>query len=316
MAYNLVVPYAMIEKTNKQYYSYCGKIYPTKMLMWEKIRKKHSTINSSNILLLNIGTYLKHGPFQKAPQHIYENPLLNFAIKRPSSIVIQEFYIRRKAYYNCLERTFQDYDKAKGYAQLMTLRVKYTFKQRLHPEVPKELNILKKIRYFCFSSRIWLSVWKNCYYYRCFAAHNFKQFKLRLLNELNLYRMRHNANPVIVKNLATKLAEAYLQRILNTGLKFTSQSDLQYYESSPYYFAPLFFKKWYDEGKHYRYGSQIEIRGTEHFTAMIWKAVKYVGIAVKEVNNIVHMYIVFQPKPNGIKLFLSNVEKRKYSFPI
>uniref|UniRef100_A0A0K0G221 SCP domain-containing protein n=1 Tax=Strongyloides venezuelensis TaxID=75913 RepID=A0A0K0G221_STRVS len=112
--------------------------------------------------------------------------------------------------------------------------------------------------------------------------------------------MRHNAKPVTVK------------KILNTGLEFTNKRGLQNYKSLPYYFAPFLFKKWYDGSKHYKYDTQTAITGTEHFTAMVWKAVKYIGIAVKEVNNIVHIYIIFEPTPNGVKLFSSNVQRRKY----
>uniref|UniRef100_A0A0K0G219 SCP domain-containing protein n=1 Tax=Strongyloides venezuelensis TaxID=75913 RepID=A0A0K0G219_STRVS len=316
MAYDLAVPYAILKDGRKESYLYCDNEYRTKWQMWEEILKKHLTINSSNIILFNIGTHIKRGPFQKAPQDIYENPLQNFAIKRQTPIIIKEYCNRLGFYYSCLERMFIDYNMALGYARLMTLKVKYTYKLKVHPKVPRELNILKKVECNSFSNRIWHIVWKNCFYYRCFAAHDFMEFKLRLLTELNYYRLRHNANPVKFRKLTTMVAEGYLQRILNTGLKFTDQKVLQYYESSPYYFAPLFLKKWYDERKYYKYGTNLAITGTEHFTAMVWKSVKHVGIAVKEVNNIIHMYIVFQPTPNGLNLFSSNIERKKFSFRI
>uniref|UniRef100_A0A0N5BQH7 SCP domain-containing protein n=1 Tax=Strongyloides papillosus TaxID=174720 RepID=A0A0N5BQH7_STREA len=314
MAYDFAVTYSMLKMGEKEFYSYCSNIYQTKDQMMKEIVKDHPFVSLSKIVLLNIGTYHNSENFQRVVQHIYENPFPEFVNRSLSPVVIKVFCYHGITYYNCLYRVFEDYEKAKIYARLMDIKVKFDFKNNYHPKAPKELDVKKKVGYFRFSDRVWRNVWKDCYYYKCFAENGFAQFKLRLLNEMNYYRMKHNAKPVKVKKIATQLAEAYLERILTTDGRFTDKKLLQNYEASPYYFAPLFFKKWYDESKHYNYKTKVAITGTEHFTAMVWKAVKYVGIAVREVNNIVHMFVVFEPLPNDVKLFSPNVQKRKYKF--
>uniref|UniRef100_A0A0K0G222 SCP domain-containing protein n=1 Tax=Strongyloides venezuelensis TaxID=75913 RepID=A0A0K0G222_STRVS len=312
MAYDLAVTYAMLKMGKKEFYSYCSNTYQTKYQMLEEIIEDHPFVSRSKIILLNIGTYRTPENFQRTVKYIYENPFPVIVDKKLSPVVIQEFCYLGITYYYCFHKVFKDYKKATIYARFMGIKVRFDFKNKYHPKVPKELDVQKKVGYIGFSDRVWRRIWKNCYYYKCFAAHDFLQFKLKLLYEMNYYRMKHNAKPVKIKKLATQLAEAYLKSILNEELKFTDNRVLQYYESLPYYFAPLLFKKWYDESKYYRYGTKEAIPGTEHFTAMVWKAVKNIGIAVREVNEMFHMLVVFEPLPNGVNLFSSNVKKRKY----
>uniref|UniRef100_A0A0N5BQH6 SCP domain-containing protein n=1 Tax=Strongyloides papillosus TaxID=174720 RepID=A0A0N5BQH6_STREA len=206
---------------------------------------------------------------------------------------------------------FDDYKGAEIYAHLMDLKVRFIFKNNLNPKVPKEMDVVRKVGWFSFSEIIWHRVWKNCYYYKCFAANGFKQFKLRILNEINFYRMLHNSKPVRVHQASTKRAETYLEIILKTEGKHLDRRLLQNFKSSPYYFAPLIVKNWYDENKLYNFKTKVAIAGTEHFTAMVWKAVKHIGIAIKEINDRIYMVVVYEPIPNGVKLFFSNVQKRR-----
>uniref|UniRef100_A0A0K0G226 SCP domain-containing protein n=1 Tax=Strongyloides venezuelensis TaxID=75913 RepID=A0A0K0G226_STRVS len=313
MTFDLAVTYTMMKVGRREMYLYCERMYSTKKQMFEGILKNHPTIKMTKIVLLNLGTHLTHENFQKAAEYIYENPFPAYASRQLASVVIQEFCYHGRVQYYCLERTFQDYKRAKLYALLMEFKLRFTFKKMKSPRLPKEVNILRKVGWFSFSDIIWRKVWKNCYFYSCYAANGFKQFKLRILNEINNYRSLHNSKPVKFHRASTKLAELYLENILNTDAKHLNRRLLQNYESSPYYFAPLLVKKWYDENKYYKYGNKVAITGTEHFTSIVWRAVTHVGIAVREVNQILHMLVVFEPLPNGVKLFSSNVKRRKYT---
>uniref|UniRef100_A0A0K0G224 SCP domain-containing protein n=1 Tax=Strongyloides venezuelensis TaxID=75913 RepID=A0A0K0G224_STRVS len=313
MAYDLAITYTMMKVGKRDMYLYCERMYSTKKQMFEGILKNHPRVKLTNIVLLNLGTHLTHKNFQKVAEYIYENPLPAYAGRQFSSVVIQEFCYHGRVQYYCLERTFKDYKKAKRYAFLMDLKLRFTYKKMKSPKLPKEIDVLRKVGWLSFSDIIWRKVWKNCYYYKCFAANDFLQFKERILNEINYYRSLHNSKPVKIHRASTKLAELYLEKILNTDAKHLNRRLLQNYESSPYYFAPLLIKKWYDENKYYKYGKNLAITGTEHFTSIIWRAVTHVGIAVKEVNEMFHMIIVFEPLPNGAKLFSTNVKKRKYT---
>uniref|UniRef100_A0A0K0G223 SCP domain-containing protein n=1 Tax=Strongyloides venezuelensis TaxID=75913 RepID=A0A0K0G223_STRVS len=313
MAYDLAVTYTMMRVGRRDMYLYCERMYSTKKQMFAGILKFHPRVKSTNIVLLNLGTFLTHENFQSVAEYIYENPHPSYASRRLSSVVIQEFCYHGRFQYYCLERTFNDYKKAKRYALLMEFKLRFTFKKNNSPKLPKEMNILRKVGWFSLSDIIWHKVWKNCYYYKCFAANDFLQFKIRILNEINLYRKMHNSKPVLVHRFSTKIAERYLEKILKTNRQYLATSLLQNYETLPYYFAPLLVKKWYDESKYYKYGKNVAITGTEHFTSIVWKTVTHIGIAVKEVNEMLHMIIVFEPLPNGAKLFSTNVKKRKFT---
>uniref|UniRef100_A0A0N5BQH5 SCP domain-containing protein n=1 Tax=Strongyloides papillosus TaxID=174720 RepID=A0A0N5BQH5_STREA len=313
MAYDLAVTYSMVRVGRREFYSYCDHMYSTKNKMLEEILKDHPSVKSSKIVLLNTGTYISHENFQRAAEYIYENPFPVFANRQLGLVIIQAFCFQGITIYYCANKMFYDYKKAKMYARLMDLKVRFDFKKKPNPKVPKEIDVLKKVGWFSFSDIIWRRVWKNCYYYKCFAANGFKQFKLRVLNEINYYRMLHNSKPVSIHRVSSKHAEAYLESILKTDGKHLDRRLLQNFKSSPYYFAPLIVKNWYDENKRYNYKTKVAIAGTEHFTAMVWKAVKHIGIAIREINERIYMVVVFEPIPNGVKLFSSNVQKRKYT---
>uniref|UniRef100_A0A0N5BQH4 SCP domain-containing protein n=1 Tax=Strongyloides papillosus TaxID=174720 RepID=A0A0N5BQH4_STREA len=116
---------------------------------------------------------------------------------------------------------------------------------------------------------------------------------------MNEYRLHHRGNLVRMEQRYTRLAESYLNLILTTSKTHIDRRILRYYVEIPYYFAPLIIKTWYDESKFYRYGTSVSITGTEHFTTIVWRSVKYVGFAVQEINDMIHFVAVFEPEPSG-----------------
>uniref|UniRef100_A0A0K0G227 SCP domain-containing protein n=1 Tax=Strongyloides venezuelensis TaxID=75913 RepID=A0A0K0G227_STRVS len=309
MSYNLAVTYKIIKVGKTHRYLYRGKIYRTKNQMLIRIISDHPKVSTSKLLLLNIGTHNKN-TFEGATEYEYEKPFPMFGHLKVGTIIVQEYYQKNRVFYYCVHRLFDNYELAVAYARLINFRLKFCCVRKEYSEIPHELNVAKKVGYYGFSNKVWRSVWKGCYYHSCFAEDNYRQLMLRFLNEINEYRLNHGAGVVITKSILTKIAGIKLTKILTTPEKYLDRSLLHNYVETPYYFAPLIIKKWYDENKHYKYGTKVSITGTEHFTAIVWKSVKYVGFAVREIRDMVHFLVVFGPEPNGPKLFSSNVQKR------
>uniref|UniRef100_A0A0N5BQH2 SCP domain-containing protein n=1 Tax=Strongyloides papillosus TaxID=174720 RepID=A0A0N5BQH2_STREA len=128
---------------------------------------------------------------------------------------------------------------------------------------------------------------------------------------MNRYRYEHGAKVIKISSYSTKLAEKYLRTILSEKPKFLDRSLLRISVSLPFYLAPLAIKRWYGEHKKYNYETKVAITGTEHFSSMDWKSVKYMGLAVEERDDIIHLVFVFYPQPNMPKFFQTNVLKRR-----
>uniref|UniRef100_A0A0N5BQH3 SCP domain-containing protein n=1 Tax=Strongyloides papillosus TaxID=174720 RepID=A0A0N5BQH3_STREA len=280
----------MVTDGKKYQFSYRDNIFLTKKDMLEQILKDHPSVDTAKILLLHIGTHHKD-KYEESSKYDYEKPFPVFGHLKLGTIVVQEYYHEKQIFYYCINRLFRNYKLAVAYAYLMNLKLKFNPKKHSHVEIPDEINVAKKVGYYGYSNKIWRS----------------------FLIEMNEYRLRHGASLVKIQSQCTELAEKYLNTILDTPKKRLNLRLLRNYVVTPYYFAPLIVKKWYDESKKYKYSTKVAIAGTEHFTAMVWRSVKYVGFAVKEKDDMIHFVAVFHPLPNGPKLFSTNV-KRKNSF--
>uniref|UniRef100_A0A0K0G233 SCP domain-containing protein n=1 Tax=Strongyloides venezuelensis TaxID=75913 RepID=A0A0K0G233_STRVS len=310
MAYDLAITYVVLKIRSREFFSYHGNLYSKKSDMMKDIIIDHPQIRTDKLLLLNVGRFVRYDEAVDPYQYVYENPFPVFAKKKLSAVIVHEIYRNGLITYECLKKTFASFNKAKSYATKMT--VKYFFHPRKQHKIklPDYMNIPKMVKKYSFSGKIWHNVWNKCYYYKCFAASDFLQLKLRFLNEINSYRSGHGVRGVTISKYSTRLAEKYLRTILNVAPKFLDRSLLRNYVSIPFYLAPLIVKRWYEEHKKYNYDTKAAITGTEHFTSLVWAGVKKVGFAVEERDDIIHFVCVFYPQPNMPRFFKSNVLKR------
>uniref|UniRef100_A0A0K0G228 SCP domain-containing protein n=1 Tax=Strongyloides venezuelensis TaxID=75913 RepID=A0A0K0G228_STRVS len=313
LSYNLAVTYRIVKVKKAYLYLYRDKTYRTKNEMMVQIIIDHPKVGTDKLLLLNMGQNHKI-TFEGATEYEYEKFFPVFGHLKVGTIIVREYYNKKRVFYYCINRLFKNFKLAVAYAHLMNLKFKFNSKKSRDVRIPDEINVAKKVSHYGYNNRIWRSIWKGCYYHYCFAENNFRRLKLRFLTEINEYRLRHKAGAVTIKSILTKIAGIKLNKILNTPEEYLDRSLLHDYVVTPYYFAPLIIKKWYDENKHYKYGTNVLITGTEHFTSIVWKSVKAVGFAIKEKDDMIHFVAVFFPSPNEPKLFSTNVKKRRLYF--
>uniref|UniRef100_A0A0K0G232 SCP domain-containing protein n=1 Tax=Strongyloides venezuelensis TaxID=75913 RepID=A0A0K0G232_STRVS len=313
IAYDLAVTYTIHKFANKLFHAYRGHNYASRTRMIQDILKDHKSINKSNILLLNAGVLKKNPKALNSLGYFYERPSAIAAPRPISEVVVIEGFVKGKVSYLCLNKIFSSFQKAKIFAHLMTIKYFFTPQRQKQIKLPENMNVLRYVGTFGISNTIWKEAWGNCYYYKCFAKGNYMELKKRLLNEINLHRYDHRVPPVNSNSRLENIAATNLHSLMYRNRQINNLLSVNFVKL-PFYLAPITIKRWYEEYKKYNYNTKTTIIGTEHFSSMIWKDVKYVGFAIKEVETMFYFYCVFYPKPNIPGKFKSNVLKRRLFF--
>lgn len=66
-------------------------------------------------------------------------------------------------------------------------------------------------------------------------------------------------------------------------------------------------KSWYDENKKYNYRIGAFTSSTGHFTQVVWKDSKYLGLGISRKEKAVYVVAEYDPRGNVKKKFLQNV---------
>uniref|UniRef100_A0AAF5I1K0 Amino acid transporter transmembrane domain-containing protein n=1 Tax=Strongyloides stercoralis TaxID=6248 RepID=A0AAF5I1K0_STRER len=242
--------------------------------------------------------------------------------------------------YQCGSKVFQTHESAVRYSRIKQTKLQFTdekvqeFKKE---EPPNQVSINRKVvtnpqrdaekvreelekKYtpnvlingVRFSNIIWKTIWTGSTY-DGYSRHGFFILKQKFLKEINTYRSFHNVEPLIrshnLENTAQWCANKYLTKRrpdFNVGENFNLLvSKVGYLES------PILVKYWYDEESKFKFNHPNGTTKTEHFSQLIWKGTREVGIGVIKKREYIFVALLFNPKGNIPNEYDKNVFPRK-----
>uniref|UniRef100_A0A0K0FD00 CAP domain-containing protein (inferred by orthology to a zebrafish protein) n=1 Tax=Strongyloides venezuelensis TaxID=75913 RepID=A0A0K0FD00_STRVS len=161
------------------------------------------------------------------------------------------------------------------------------------------------------SHLIWLKAWQLCTL-KCYSANNFKIYKQRFFNEINMYRSLHKVTSLELSEdlseLAENLADEYAAKIKLDVNKYPNYGIL--YDRSRVEAASTILKHWYDKNEKYSFfWSKPNSKSAFSFTQIVWKSTTELGIGVKVDNGYLFVVCVFYPKGNKKGEYKKNVHK-------
>jgi len=149
--------------------------------------------------------------------------------------------------------------------------------------------------------------------YEKMNQNNYK-FYYEILEQINLYRKKHNVNPLIINNDINILAQKHSDKIARENYIDLSYNKYEGVELGEIIFT--FNEKYspekiiisfYEEESH-TYNYKNKKPKPSNFTQIIWKSTKSIGIGCsKTKNNTIYCVIDFYPPGNINNEFLSNV---------
>uniref|UniRef100_A0A6P7GVH5 Golgi-associated plant pathogenesis-related protein 1-like n=1 Tax=Diabrotica virgifera virgifera TaxID=50390 RepID=A0A6P7GVH5_DIAVI len=147
---------------------------------------------------------------------------------------------------------------------------------------------------------------------------NFSDFALEALKVHNEYRRRHGTQDLVLSEEICRYAQEWADTCARTA-SLQHRANSQYGEnifsvySSDYSHTPSArdaVKEWYDEVKRHTFGVERVNQGSLHFTQVIWKESKELGIGMAK-NKRGQTYVVanYSPRGNYIGQFVENVPR-------
>ncbi|XP_072399922.1 uncharacterized protein [Diabrotica undecimpunctata] len=147
---------------------------------------------------------------------------------------------------------------------------------------------------------------------------SFSDFVLEALKVHNEYRRRHGTQDLLLNEEMCKHAQEWADTCARTA-SLQHRANSQYGEnifsvySSDYSHTPSArdaVKEWYDEVKRHTFGVEKVNQGSLHFTQVIWKDSKELGIGIAK-NKRGQTYVVanYSPRGNYIGQFVENVPR-------
>ncbi|KAM9309346.1 GLI pathogenesis-related 2, like [Pholidichthys leucotaenia] len=111
-----------------------------------------------------------------------------------------------------------------------------------------------------------------------------KQFSEEVLQCHNEYRMKHQAPPLKLSSKLSREATRYAESLASTRILKHSLESSQGMWGENLAWASYdqsgkdVVDRWYEEGKNYNFNRPGFSSGTGHFTAMVWKSSKKLGV--------------------------------------
>uniref|UniRef100_A0A0K0FIY8 SCP domain-containing protein n=1 Tax=Strongyloides venezuelensis TaxID=75913 RepID=A0A0K0FIY8_STRVS len=302
----LAVTYlTMYFSQHRKIYSYHEQMYSTLKQMVDEILRDHEQIDPRNLLitkissLSNIQTYFpEKRKYKNISTGKYETRILPY--------LITEYYIKNSLKYVCNGKTFDSYFNALNYVKakrnnhlLVTRKPSMT----IPPSI--DINSLTNQKIFC--RNFWSVLWKFCNY-QCYSSDNFKIMKQKFLQELNYYRAKYGAKPLIENSFLSSSALNLLIQVIPLRKKI----DITKFENvgkGTLITAPLILNKWFGERKFYT-NNDSHSPITKHFIAMVCKSASMVGIAIKRVDNEIYVKILYDKKVDMANEYKKNIIKK------
>jgi len=138
-----------------------------------------------------------------------------------------------------------------------------------------------------------------------------KAFIQLCLETHNKLRAQHGGSPLTLDADLGKVAQAWAKKLADKGKmehNTTGFGENVYWNTeSPTGSRPA--EAWYSEIKDYNFGKLEGQKGTGHFTQLVWKSTKAVGIAMEKGNNGYYVVANYYPAGNIIGRYPDNIQK-------
>uniref|UniRef100_A0A0K0FIY7 SCP domain-containing protein n=1 Tax=Strongyloides venezuelensis TaxID=75913 RepID=A0A0K0FIY7_STRVS len=284
----------MYMRRNRKFYSYRERMYFTFKQMIEEIFKDHRPIDPRYLLITKIASLGNNGAYIPE-QRKYKNATTGTYETHISPYLITEYYIRNSLKYVCNGETFNSYRKALEYA-MEAKRHDHSVptgipSSPLLPPIDSNSLVYEKI----YCRKFWWILWEFCDYH-CYSSDNFKVMKKKFLLELNYYRAKYGAKPLVEDQYLSSAAQRLLTKVvlMRTKIDITKLENIG---KGTLITAPLILNKWFGEHKLYNHKNFGNPK-TKHFTAMVWKSVTSVGFGIMRVGNEIFVKLIYYKKVN------------------
>ncbi|CAG9804966.1 unnamed protein product [Chironomus riparius] len=145
---------------------------------------------------------------------------------------------------------------------------------------------------------------------------NVSEFQVQCLKAHNEYRSKHKVTPLKLSKELCSYAQEWAEHLASKSV-MQHRNQQKYGENIYYFFStdpnhvvegkdPV--DSWYEEIKQHKFGMEPKTTGTGHFTQVVWKECKELGIGVKK-NAKGQVFVVcnYNPPGNYIGNYASNV---------
>uniref|UniRef100_A0A0K0FIZ0 SCP domain-containing protein n=1 Tax=Strongyloides venezuelensis TaxID=75913 RepID=A0A0K0FIZ0_STRVS len=304
----LAVTYmAMYISKHRKIYLYRDKEYKTIKELEDQMLKNHQYVDHKYLLMTKIPSIDNYNTYHKEEQ-MYRNIFTRKFLTSTPPHVIEEYYIRKKLEYRCNGRTFTSYQKALDYVlnEKKKIPIKSTRKPYSTVLPPLEVVDWAKERIYC--KKVWLLIWKYCDYY-CYSRNNFALMRKKFLLEINYYREKYGAGNLVECPQLSSYADKYLKEVV----PLSSSVDITKFENvgrASLARAPLIVNHWFGERKKYNFNTLFGGMETRHFTAMVWKSLKKIGIGVLQAGDKIYVKIIYDKNVNLPNQFIKNVLRK------
>ncbi|CEF66588.1 CAP domain-containing protein [Strongyloides ratti] len=256
-------------------YEYRGKIFKNLKYLIRKASIDFPEVPYKNILLrkeiitheFTANNILTNSIYFKA----HRNGKTKHIIFPKNEIVIDFVPYHGRKYFICNRSYFGTYKEAKIYCEMLQEFDPFKYHQRL---LGSDL----------FASRVWKSVWKDCYY-KCFSQSHFMELRKRIFNELCMLRNINNVFPITYNKTLEFIAQHNALRNVNKNKLFvegTESSGIHVVAafSSPL-LASLQVNKWYNLYLEEKNDNNRESKKeSKQFHLLISPSISEVGIGV------------------------------------
>lgn len=134
------------------------------------------------------------------------------------------------------------------------------------------------------------------------------------LQEHNKYRARHHAPALVINRELCKIAQAWANTNAKEDRMYHSEFGFgeNLFWSNVDYNGDKSVQRWYSEIKDYIWKINDSQKGTGHFTQLIWKKSKELGVA-KATSKSGKIYVVaeYNPPGNFVGRYIENVLPEK-----
>ena len=150
----------------------------------------------------------------------------------------------------------------------------------------------------------------------CKVSFDLETVRKDLLNRHNLYRSKHQVPNLQRLSSLERIAQSYSQKLVSLGYLVHSSNTLngEYIGENLYmgynagYLGTSPVDSWYEEIKDYSFARSDYIKGTGHFTQVVWKNSKQLGCGVAcGSNDYCYVTCNYYPGGNYLGEFRENV---------
>jgi len=142
-----------------------------------------------------------------------------------------------------------------------------------------------------------------------------QQFNIELTNKMNIQRVKHGVQPLVLDAGLSKISQAYAEKLAkldtmkHSGNKWQGNSLGENLAMAyPKMTADMAANMWYNEIKNYNWASPAFQGNTGHFTQVVWKGSKQVGVGIaKSKKNNWYVVANYYPAGNNYNQFRANV---------